>query len=733
MRRLVLLAALVAAVACLGTAAPSAALASSRGSDAPWVDPFGSVGSAAAVPTGYWVDVDNSGTTTSGALGGSGYLAATGTGNVNYGFAQECAPTANGGPFSSGHYPPQTCAELGRSYSSSGPPGFWFTGNEHCVSAGRPYSGSVFIWHVQLPQSGPWHVEAHIPSWTMYGQGNHYIVSSDEGRSESVLSQEASHGQWVTLGGGAHNFTAGQEYTVELTQADTENGFCKYQMADQMKWVYDGSSTTPPVNTTLPVNTSPPTILGLAEQGQTLIAIQGTWTNEPTSYRYQWERCDSSGGSCSPISGGTSQSYTLVAEDVGHTIVFEETASNGGGAGTTAISTATLPVIPPFTLPGVPPVTGLPTACPSANATAAGRRGRAMPLAIGHTARGRSAKRKGHKRQSARHAKPDVVYASGPDEIAVAPGKSLTSAYYHFEVTAAQPFPRTAPQVHLAPIVIDSHSRRIFLRFPSPDGCAVVLTGSFPATPIVLSAHDKSFRLALSVHLANLVTNKPAGTFTFHLSHRSIARRSAFKAASSGGGGGSSGGLSFSLSSALDVYAGVLGAAGDSGTIAKATATLPAVEQGSGDHPSNGSEQPIGSTYTGSTTDNLPITIELTDEKTGIKHVDWSNPNFPCSRPIIFSTAEDNKVDAFGPIEADGTFTAYGEETAYYQGTKNVAGYASFVLNGHLLPAHTVSGVTVQQVAGTLSDVETGTEGIAIGAVCSYVTGFSASVAVTSG
>lgn len=342
MRRLVLLAALMAAVACFGAFEVSLALASNRGSDAPWVDAFGNVGLAAAIPTGSWIDVDNSGTTTSAALGGSGYLAATGTGNVNYGFAQECAPTANGGPFSSGHYPPQTCAELGRPYSSSGPPGFWFTGNEHCVSAGRPFSGSVFTWHVQLPQSGPWHVEAHIPSWTMYGQGNHYIVNSDEGRSESVLSQEASHGQWVTLAGGAHNFTAGQDYTVELTQADTENGFCKYQMADQMKWVYDGLPATP-----APVSATPPTISGEAVEGKTLTETHGSWTNNPTSYSYQWEDCNGNGENCSPMSGATSQSYALTESDVGHAIVVRETATNESGASAPAQSLPTKPVVTP--------------------------------------------------------------------------------------------------------------------------------------------------------------------------------------------------------------------------------------------------------------------------------------------------------------------------------------------------------------------------------------------------
>jgi len=346
----VLLAALVATVACFGALEVSAALAQGRSSNTPWMDTFGNVGPAAAVPTGYWVDVEESGTTTSGNLGGGGSLVATGTGNVNYGFAQECASTANGGPFSSGHYPPETCAELGRPYSSSPPQGFWFTGNEHCASASRPYSGSVFTWHVQLPESGPWHVEAYIPSWTMYGQGNHYIVSSDEGRSESVLSQEASHGQWVTLAGGPHNFTAGQDYTVELTQADTENGFCKYQMADQMKWVYDG------VPATAPINTSPPTISGEVEVGKTLTETHGKWTNNPTSYTYQWEDCDASGENCLPIAGATSQAYTPTESDAGQTVVVQETATNAGGSSSPASSSATAVIRVLAPVDSLPPI-----------------------------------------------------------------------------------------------------------------------------------------------------------------------------------------------------------------------------------------------------------------------------------------------------------------------------------------------------------------------------------------
>jgi hypothetical protein len=198
--------------------------------------------SAESFPVGYTVDVDESGVST-GELGGSGSLTATGS----FGRARECEQSSDGGPFSIGHYPPLNCAEAGRNYATTGSPEtpseFLYTGNEHCVAAGRPVSGSNFFWHVRLPHTGYWHIATYIPSWTQYGAGDLYVLSSDEGQSQSgSVWQQGFHGQWVGLFG-SHRFTAGQEYTVQLPLTDSEDPFCHYQTADQMEWVYDGPSS----------------------------------------------------------------------------------------------------------------------------------------------------------------------------------------------------------------------------------------------------------------------------------------------------------------------------------------------------------------------------------------------------------------------------------------------------------------------------------------------------------
>ena len=97
-------------------------------------------------------------------------------------------------------------------------------------------------------------------------------------------------------------------------------------------------------STAAPSNSSSPTISGTPQQGDTLTASPGSWTNSPTSYAYQWQKCAS--GTCQNISGATSGSYTLQSSDVGSAIDVVVTATNAGGSGS-ATSTQTAVVSAP--------------------------------------------------------------------------------------------------------------------------------------------------------------------------------------------------------------------------------------------------------------------------------------------------------------------------------------------------------------------------------------------------
>lgn len=92
-----------------------------------------------------------------------------------------------------------------------------------------------------------------------------------------------------------------------------------------------------------PSNTSLPTISGTAQIGQTLTAGTGIWAGSPTSFGFQWQRCNASGTSCADIPGAMSGTYVLAAADTGATIRVVVTATNSLGAG--SAESAPTPVV----------------------------------------------------------------------------------------------------------------------------------------------------------------------------------------------------------------------------------------------------------------------------------------------------------------------------------------------------------------------------------------------------
>jgi hypothetical protein len=113
-----------------------------------------------------------------------------------------------------------------------------------------------------------------------------------------------------------------------------------------------------------PVNTAAPAIAGTPTVGQTLTASDGTWSNSPTSFAYQWLRCNGGGNSCVSVANGTQKTYTLVGADAGHTMRVRVTATNADGSNsaqsdqTAVVAAATSSAAPKNTAP--PTISGTP-------------------------------------------------------------------------------------------------------------------------------------------------------------------------------------------------------------------------------------------------------------------------------------------------------------------------------------------------------------------------------------
>jgi len=88
-----------------------------------------------------------------------------------------------------------------------------------------------------------------------------------------------------------------------------------------------------------PINTIAPVITGIAQRGETLTSTTGTWTGTGTiTFAYQWKRDDTN------ISGATSSTYVLVADDDNTSITCVISATDSEGTGT-ATSNAISPIL----------------------------------------------------------------------------------------------------------------------------------------------------------------------------------------------------------------------------------------------------------------------------------------------------------------------------------------------------------------------------------------------------
>jgi outer membrane protein assembly factor BamB len=98
----------------------------------------------------------------------------------------------------------------------------------------------------------------------------------------------------------------------------------------------------------MPVNQTLPTIDGTAQQDNLLFADPGTWSGNPTSYSYQWRRCDPvNTSSCSDIADATDDFYFPTPDDVGYRLVVRVVATNADGDSAPADSAPTDAVLPP--------------------------------------------------------------------------------------------------------------------------------------------------------------------------------------------------------------------------------------------------------------------------------------------------------------------------------------------------------------------------------------------------
>ena len=179
-----------------------------------------------------------------------------------------------------------------------------------------------------------------------------------QGQSDSVAngtwanSPVSYHYQWqdcTASGGECANIAGATISSYTPTASDVGRTLRALVTARNAGGENTASSTaSATVLAAVPVNTVAPSISPASpSEGVTETVSPGSWTNNPSSFAYQWEDCNASQEECAPIGGATASTYTPVAADVNHMLVVAVTATNAGVSGSASTGNTEHLVVPP--------------------------------------------------------------------------------------------------------------------------------------------------------------------------------------------------------------------------------------------------------------------------------------------------------------------------------------------------------------------------------------------------
>ena len=146
----------------------------------------------------------------------------------------------------------------------------------------------------------------------------------------------------TAAGDGCAPIAGATEATYLLVAADGGHRLIVSVSAANIAGVGTAASEPSSVVVAKPALSRPPSITGLAKLGHRLAAGKGVWTGHPTTYRFQWLRCNSNARTCRAIRAATRSSYRLTRHDLGHRVRLRVTAANAAGSSAATSSASSI-------------------------------------------------------------------------------------------------------------------------------------------------------------------------------------------------------------------------------------------------------------------------------------------------------------------------------------------------------------------------------------------------------
>jgi hypothetical protein len=142
-----------------------------------------------------------------------------------------------------------------------------------------------------------------------------------------------------------------------------------------------GSNPSASVGTSPPANNSLPTIVGIAQRGNTLSSNTGAWAGTGNTFTLQWQRSADSGATWTNITGAIGAIYTIQAPDEGDVLRLMVTAANPDGSASAASPASATVIASPPVNTAAPVISGAPQRTAILNATSGSWNGAGVTVA----------------------------------------------------------------------------------------------------------------------------------------------------------------------------------------------------------------------------------------------------------------------------------------------------------------------------------------------------------------
>ncbi len=218
--------------------------------------------------------------------------------------------------------------------------------------------GAVLVWAVPAFAAPP--ANTAPPTITGTPRVGETLTAQNGTWSNSPTAFQYQWQRCNATGASCANVVGAVQKTYLLTSADSGRTMRVRVTGVNAEGATDARSAPTAVvaPSAAPRNTARPTITGEPEAGQELTAEEGTWTNSPTSFAYQWQRCDVDAIACAVVTGATGKTYGVRNADVGFRLRVEVTARNANGAGS-AVSNPTGIIVPSVPITNARPTVSL--------------------------------------------------------------------------------------------------------------------------------------------------------------------------------------------------------------------------------------------------------------------------------------------------------------------------------------------------------------------------------------